>query len=260
MISERRIDGFPLLFLALGGMLLFYGGDWLVDGIERLSVAFRILSVIVAFVAMGFGTSAPESFVAIQAMLAVAPDVAVGNAVGSNIANLLLLLALAALIAPLVIASDILRVDGGAMLLAALSLCVVARDAVVTRTDATVLLLGMAIYLLLRWHCLEREGNVETQSTGGLPKAIGWCAAVVIALPVRTHLFIGGAVGPAGSLRISEALIVLTAVAFGASLPKIATFAAAVPGHQPDLILSGMLSSNVFNRTIVSGSTTHVAG
>ncbi|WP_299704294.1 calcium/sodium antiporter [uncultured Tateyamaria sp.] len=251
--------GLSLLFLALGGTLLFYGGDWLVDGIQRLAVEFRIPLVIVAFVVMGFGTSAPELFVAVQAMLSAAPDVAVGNVVGSNIANLLLVLALAALIKPLAIASDILRVDGGAMLLAALSFGVVAQDAVVSRTDAATLLLGMAIYLLLRWHCLEDEENAETNGTEGLATAIGRCVAALIALPVGAYLFIDGAVGLAGSLGISEALIGLTAVAIGTSLPEMAACVAAAMRRQPDLILGGILGSNVFNGTIVLGSAALVA-
>ncbi|MBY5934768.1 calcium/sodium antiporter [Tateyamaria omphalii] len=243
-----------LLFLVMGGTLLFYGGDWLIDGIERLAAEFRIPPVIVAFVVMGFGTSAPELFVAVQAMLAAAPDVAVGNVVGSNIANLLLVLALAALIAPVATASDILRIDGCAMLLAALSFGIIAYDAVVSRTDAAMLIVGMTIYLLLRWHSLDDQDSAEPDGTGGLTGAMGWCIAALVALPFGAHLFINAAIGLAGSLGMSEALIGLTAVAIGTSLPEMAACVAAALRRQPDLILGGILGSNVFNGTIVLGS------
>lgn len=246
--------GMDLLFLALGGALLFYGGDWLVAGIERLAEVLRVPPVIIAFVVMGFGTSAPELFVAVNAILADAPDIAMGNVVGSNIANLLLVLAIAALIAPLAIDGNVLRLDGGAMLAGALALGLVALDGVVSRIDAALLVLGMLVYLGMRWRTLPRTGGDDGLPQGGLLVAAVWCGVALIALPTGAHLFIEGAIGLAARLGASEALIGLTVVAVGTSLPEMASCFAAALRRQSGMIIGGILGSNVFNGTIVLGA------
>jgi cation:H+ antiporter len=251
--------GVDLLFLVLGGALLFYGGDWLVAGIERLAEGLRVPPVILAFVVMGFGTSAPELFVAVQAMLASAPDIAMGNVVGSNIANLLLVLAIAALIAPIAIDADVLRIDGGAMLAGAVVLGVVVADGVVSRIDAAMLFLGMLVYLGARWRTLEPTGDADGFQNGGWKGAAVWCGVALIALPTGAHLFIEGAIGVAHSLGASEALIGLTVVAVGTSLPEMASCFAAAMRRQSGIILGGILGSNVFNGTIVLGAAGLVA-
>lgn len=243
-----------ILFLSIGGTLLFCGGDWLVDGIEGLAMRYRVPSVLVAFVVMGFGTSAPELFVAVQATLAGAPDIAMGNIVGSNIANLLLVLAVTALIMPLAIDRNVLRIDGGAMLLSALALGVTAADGAVSRSDALMLILGMLGYLLFRYRTLPANAAVEDDPARGHSASIFKCVVALIALPVGAHLFIDGAVGIAELVGVSETIIGLTVVALGTSLPEMASCVAAALRRNSDMVLGGILGSNVFNGTVVMGS------
>lgn len=251
--------GMDLLFLAIGGVLLFLGGDWLVAGIERLAEGLRVPPVILAFVVMGFGTSAPELFVAVQAMLTSAPDIATGNVVGSNIANLLLVLAIAALIAPIEIDADVLRIDGGAMLAGAFALGLVAMDGVVSRIEAGMLFLGMLAYLGTRWRTLASTGEADGFQKGGWMGAAAWCGVALIALPTGAHLFIEGAIGIAARLGASEALIGLTVVAVGTSLPEMASCFAAAIRRQSGVILGGILGSKVFNGTVVLAAAAIVA-
>lgn len=243
-----------LAMLTLGCGLLFYGGDWLVDGVLQLAARLRVPHVIVAFVVMGFGTSAPELFVSVNAMLAAAPDIALGNVVGSNIANLLLVMALAGLIAPLATDASILRTDGTAMLASALGLGVAAMDGVVSRLDATVLILGMLIYLGLRW----RRSNDHDASVDALPTSLGMAVivsgAALFALAVGAHVFIDAAISIAHRLGLSEGLIGLSVVAIGTSLPEMAACVTAALRRQSAMILGGVLGSNVFNGTIVLGA------
>lgn len=250
------LDG---LFLLIGGGLLFYGGDWLVDGIEELAERLKVPPVILAFVIMGFGTSAPELFVAVDAMLADAPDIAMGNVLGSNIANLLLVLAIAALIAPLAIDGEVLRIDGGAMLTGAVALWLVSMDGLVSRLDAVLLFLGMLAYLVMRWRTLPPSDGADCGPAGGWLVAAGKCCVALIALPTGAHLFVEGAIGIAHFLGASEALIGLTVVAVGTSLPEMASCFVAALRRQSGMILGGILGSNVFNGTVVLGTAAFVA-
>lgn len=248
-----------LLSIALGCGMLFYGGDWLVDGIAQLAAHLKVPPVMVAFVVMGFGTSVPELFVAVDAMLASEPDIAMGNVVGSNIANLLLVLALTALITPLVIDRDVLVIDGGAMLLVAFGLWAAAADGAISRFDAALLVLAMLAYVAVRWRSVASQDVSNDASTGSLRSAIAWSAAAFIALPLGAHLFIEGAIGIANRFDIDEALIGLTVVALGTSLPEAAACLAAAFRRRSDMILGGILGSNIFNGTIVLGSAAMVA-
>lgn len=248
-----------LVVLALGGGLLFYGGDWLVEGIERLAGRLRIPTVIVALVVMGFGTSAPELFVAVNAMVVPSPDVAMGNVVGSNIANLLLVLAITALVAPLAIDRDVLRIDGSAMLAGALAVGAVAMDGVVSRVEAALLICGMLGYLALRWRSLTESEDADGDANERGSRAISLCLVALIALPLGAHFFVGGAIGLARHIGVSEALIGLTVVALGTSLPEMASCIAAAMRRRSEMILGGILGSNVFNGTIVLGGAAVVA-
>ena len=248
-----------LVLLALGGGLLFYGGDWLVEGIERLAARLRIPTVIVALVVMGFGTSAPELFVAVNAMVVPSPDVAMGNVVGSNIANLLLVLAITALVAPLAIDRDVLRIDGSAMLAGALAVGAVAMDGVVSRVEAALLICGMLGYLALRWRSLTESEDADGDANERGSRAISLCLVALIALPLGAHFFVGGAIGLARHIGVSEALIGLTVVALRTSLPEMASCIAAAMRRRSEMILGGILGSNVFNGTIVLGGAAVVA-
>ncbi|MEQ8657433.1 MAG: sodium:calcium antiporter [Hyphomicrobiales bacterium] len=239
-----------ILLIAGGGALLYLGGNWLVDSVSGLALGLRVPHVMVALIVVGFGTSAPELVVAINAMLAGSPDIALGNVIGSNLANLLLVLALAALVTPIIVDRHILHFDGTAIVIGALGLWLAAFDGTLSRLDACLLFLGMLAYLGLRWRSLTEEAELVFSKTGML-QTIGLTVAALIALPVGSHMFIGGAAHMAATLGVSEAIIGLTVVAIGTSLPEIATCLAAAFRKQVDTLLGGVLGSNVFNSSVV---------
>ncbi len=248
-----------LVFLALGCGLLFFGGDWLIDGIAGVAAHLRVPPVIVAFVIMGFGTSAPELFVAMQAMFVPSPDIVMGNVVGSNIANLLLVLALTAMIAPLAIDRWVLRIDGAAMLIAAAAIAGVAFDGLISRGDAALLVCAMLGYLILRWRSLPDQSGSDAPPSINLRKTVVICGAALVALPLGAHVFIEGAIGIADRFGVPEGLIGLTIVALGTSLPELAACIAAALRRESGMILGGILGSNVFNSTIVLAGAALVA-
>lgn len=247
-----------LLFLVAGGALLYFGGDWLVDGVSALANRLRVPAVMVALIVMGFGTSAPELVVAIKAMLAGVPDIAMGNVLGSNIANVLLVLALAALVTPIAVDRDILRIDGTAMIAAALALGFCAFDGIISRLDATLLVLGMLVYLGARW-CSFDKNDAPGSGHDRLFPSLGISAAALVCLPLGAHIFVAGASDIATTLGVSEAIIGLTVVALGTSLPEIAACLAAAIRREPEMILGGVLGSNVFNSTVVIAGAAAVA-
>ncbi len=238
-------------FLVVGCGLLFLGGDWLVDGVSCLSKRLKVSPILIAFVLVGFGTSAPELFVAIDAVLSDVPDIAMGNIVGSNIANLLLVLALTAIISPLVVDPETLRIDGGVILAGAVALWGVTLDGVVSRLDAVLLIIGMVSYLLMRWHSLQED--LDDNNEQPISKAILLAVLVLAALPLGANLFVNGASNIAAELGVSEAIIGLTIVALGTSLPEIAVSIVAALRRECSMVLGGILGSNVFNGTIVLG-------
>jgi cation:H+ antiporter len=242
-----------ITFLVIGGLLLFFGGDWLVDGVAGLAKRFRVPPVVVAFVVMGFGTSAPELFVSVNAVMIGSSDLAVGNVVGSNIANLLLVLALAALITPLPIKRQTLWFDGTAILVAAVAFWILASDGLLSGGDAILLIGGMFGYLWLRWQNLGDEEE-ESEPEISFVRSGVLTVLALLALPAGAHCFVEGASSLAIRMGVPESLIGLTIVAVGTSLPEVAACVAAAIRKKADMVIGGVLGSNVFNGTIVIGA------
>lgn len=243
-----------LLYLIIGCALLYFGGDWLVEGVGGIAKHLHVSPLIVAFVVMGFGTSAPELFVAIGAVGIGSHDIAVGNVVGSNIANLCLVLALTALIQPLKVEPQVILVDGGALLFAAVAMLLVSIDGTVGRVEGACLVLLVLGYVTVRWHGLKDSANAENDGSP-VGKAMLLSLLALAALPSGAHLFVEGARDIATELGVSEAIIGLSLVAIGTSLPELAACAVAAIRKQADMILGGILGSNIFNSTIVLGGT-----
>ena len=174
-----------------------------------------------------------------------------GNIIGSNIANLLLVLAVTAVIAPLVIDPETLRIDGSVMLLSAVALGLVALDGSVSRLDAVVLIGGTICYLLFRWKSLQDDDDDDDPVSLG--KSAIFALLALAALPIGANLFVNGASGFALRFGISEAVIGLTVVALGTSLPEIVVSVVAALRRECGMVLGGILGSNVFNGTIVLG-------
>lgn len=247
---------YDLTLLAAGLALLIVAGDALVRGAVALALRAGIPAFVVSLTIVAFGTSAPELLVAVQSALEGAPGIAFGNVVGSNIANVLLVLGLPALISRV----DTRSTDGGhtyqTMLVMSLLFCVLAVFGPMTWVDGCVLLGLLAAFILTTL----RAGGRSAPADVGVPVARGWqiggfLAVGLVGLPVGAHLLIEGAVAVARDLNVSETVIGLTIVAVGTSLPELATAIVAAARRQGDVALGGVIGSNIFNVLAIMGVT-----
>lgn len=253
-----------IALMLLGGFaLLVAGGEGLVRGASALALRAGISPLLVGLTVVGFGTSAPEMLTSVQAALAGSPGIAVGNVVGSNIVNILLILGLAAVILPVPVGRAAFRRDGTAVVLATalgVAICLIGE---VGRLSGLVLLAGLAAYLYIAWKG-ERDsgGGAEPDLEGaGLSplKAALYVLAGLVALVVGASLLVDGAIELARGLGVSETVIGLTVVAVGTSLPELVTSVMAALKRQSDLAFGNVLGSNIFNILGILGVTALVS-
>ncbi|WP_208350267.1 calcium/sodium antiporter [Pseudaestuariivita rosea] len=242
---------FDILMLIAGGTLLFYGGDWLIDGARDLALRMRVSTMLVSIVIVGFGTSAPELFVSIQAVLADKSSIAIGNVVGSNIANLALILGLTAVLLPFVCDRKSILIDGGAMVAATCLLALVIALGFVNRIMAVGILAVLVVFLIWRQKHDDADDDDGIEIENGLRKACLITGAGIVVLPFASWLFVKGASGLAVLMGVSEAIIGLTVVAIGTSLPELAVCVSAALKRAPEVAFGNVLGSNLFNSTVV---------
>lgn len=253
------------LALLCGGLaLLTFAADRFVLGAARLSTALRISAVIVGAVVIGFGTSAPELLVTVLATVQGSQDLAFGNIVGSNTANVLLVLGAAGLMAPLTVRAVTLRRELPLMLAAVALLALLTFDLSVRLLDAVLLLAGTAAFLvvMVRTALADREAAVrleaevaeyERESPPQPGPALVLALLGLVGTLVGAQLLVSGAVGVAVRLGVSQAAIGLTVVAVGTSLPELVTAVTAARRSETDLVVGNVLGSNVFNSLPVAG-------
>lgn len=244
--------------MVLGGLVaLLLAGDALVKGAVNLSLKLGIPALIVGLTVVSFGTSAPELFVSVRAVLADAPGLALGNVVGSNIANVLLVLGLPALIAAVAVDRSLAR-DYWIMMAASALFIALALTGAFTWWLGLVLLAGLVLMLgdcFLR----ARAGRAQAMELEGAEDDIAatrialYLALGLLGLPLGAHFLVAGSVNIAAALGVSEAVIGLTLVAIGTSLPELATTAAAAWRREAGVALGNVLGSNVFNLLAIIG-------
>ncbi|PZX42365.1 cation:H+ antiporter [Roseinatronobacter thiooxidans] len=246
-----------LLLVAGGLVLLLVAGDFLVRGAVNLSLRLGIPAFLVGMTVVAFGTSAPELLVSVQAVLADAGGLALGNVVGSNIANILLVMGAPALLAPVVIGRESRR-DFGIMIGATLLFIALAFSGVIGMWQALVLLAAFAVFMgdsILR----GRKARVEVEELEGAdpdlqgPKIAVYLALGLIGLPIGAQLLVTGAVDIAAALGVSDVVIGLTIVAIGTSLPELATTLMAALRREGGVALGNILGSNIFNLLLILG-------
>lgn len=260
-----------LLHLLGGGLLLYFGAQWLVAGSSALALALRIPQLIVGLTVVAYGTSTPEVIVSVQAALGGHPAVAIGNVVGSNIANIGLILGIAALIAPAQV-DGALRSRELPVLLAATALVPATLiDGTITRIEGAVLLACGVLYT--GWMIRAARAGAEVAAAkadtvierdvadaAGAPRARGAARSALIALfglgvlLVGGSLFVEGAVSAAHALGMSERLVGLTVVAVGTSLPELVTSVVAARRGHSDLAIGNVVGSNIFNVSLCLGA------
>lgn len=252
----------PLLAIAFGLALLVWSANRFVEGSASTARHFGMPPLLIGMVIVGFGTSAPEMVVSALAALQKNPGIALGNAYGSNITNIALILGLTALISPIVVHSQVLRMElpilTAITALAAWQL----RDGEITRIDALVLLgvFGVLMVWTIRQGMQKKEdalGNEMAQELNihAMPvrRAAFWLVVGLILLIVSSRILVWGAVEIAHGFGVSDLIIGLTIIAVGTSLPELASSIIAARKGEHDIALGNVLGSNLFNTLAVVG-------
>ena len=254
------------LILVVGLVLLTVGADWLTKGCVGMAARFRVPEFVVGLTVMAVGTSMPELTVSAMSALNGSSDMAIGNVTGSNIFNTLIILGICALIKPLVFTKEIIRRDilvciGASLLLAAFTLYVGA-ERCISRWEGMVLL---SLYVISTIYAIRTGRNdkadAEAGTTDGSGEEVnmGWGKVMMFIIIGLAGLIFGGnlclnsATAIARAWGVSEAIIAVTVVAAGTSLPELASSAAAVVNNKPSLALGNILGSNIANILLILG-------
>ncbi|UPT57634.1 calcium/sodium antiporter [Dickeya zeae] len=255
---------FATVLLIVGLLLLVYGADRVVYGAAVLARTLGVPPMIIGMTIVGMGTSLPELMVSVTAALNHQTDMAVGNVLGSNIANILLILGSAVLIRPLTLHSTLLRQELPPMLVVTLLCGVLLHDSFLSRLDGVILLLtacGCVLLMLRMAHAAQRRGDdsLTREQMAELPRennqtvALLWLLLGLIILPMSARIVIDNATVIANYFNISELTIGLTVLAVGTSLPELATAIVGTLKKEDDIALGNLIGSNIFNIVIVLG-------
>lgn len=245
------------VFLLAGLVGLFFGGEALVRGSVGIARRMAIPPLLIGLTVVGFGTSTPELLVSVDAAWRGVPDIALGNIIGSNIANILLIVGLSALVWPIKVMGATLRRDTAVMMAAALALVPVFALGLVSRPAGLILVAGLAAYLIWAYRHPgdATEEDVDIPPPASVLVSTLWVMGGLVALMVGARLLVDGAVSIARGFGISEAFIGLTIVAVGTSLPELATSLIAAIRRQSEIAIGNIIGSNIFNVLGILGVT-----
>ena len=253
-----------IVLILLGLVMLLVAGDLLVRGAVGLAAALNVPTLIISLTIVAFGTSAPELVVTVQAVFTGNDGIALGNIIGSNIANILLVLGLPAVIYPVSTHVPGLRRHLIIMLIATAAFIGAAYGVGYIDTPiGAALFAGIVLYVSYMWLRARGGGGndpvidevEEYQVANGVSlKVIAFLAAGLVGLPLGAHLLVSNGAALAADLGVREEVIGLTIVAFGTSLPELATVAAAALHRKSDVAIGGIIGSNIFNILAVGGA------
>jgi cation:H+ antiporter len=259
-----------VLLLVFGIGVLYFGADWLVRGAARLAGSLGVSPMVVGLTIVSFGTSAPELVVCTVAAWGGNPDLAMGNVMGSNLANIGLILGLTSIVRPLEVQSRVVWREMPIMMIVTLALYPLAWDLELSGGDGVILLLALAAYLLFVFQSIGTEAPVVLGEYEDFIKAAGEekshvrGADVGLVLVGSASLVLGGycivegAVQVATALGISQVVIGLTVVAVGTSLPELATSLMAAARRESDIAVGNVIGSNIFNIAAILGASSVV--
>ncbi len=243
-----------ILILAAGFVLLVKGADWFVDGASAIAEKLRIPPLIIGLTIVAMGTSAPEAAVSISAALKGNADITIGNIVGSNILNILIILGLSAAIAPLAVEQSTIRRDMPFLLGISLLLIVQGWDGSITRFDGLIMMILFTAYLIFLLVRARRQPQQDSINAGQRSLwQIPLTAIGLTAIVIGSNLAVDAACTIARLLGISERFIGLTIVALGTSLPELFTSVIAARKGNADIAIGNIVGSNVFNILFVVG-------
>ncbi|QED37843.1 calcium/sodium antiporter [Antarcticibacterium arcticum] len=250
-----------ILFILIGLALLVVGGEFLVRSSVGLSFKLKLSKMVIGLTVVSFATSAPELLVSLQAALNGFSDISLGNVIGSNIANLGLVLGITAIISPLVVDRDFYRFNWPVMMLFSIALYFLLQSGgVLSRIEGIILVVSLVVYLFF---LIRRAKKVkvdmadldETLEKTSNFKIIVWLLIGGVALWGGAELLVKGAVDVAGMMGISERVISVTIIAIGTSVPELAASVIAALKREKALSLGNLIGSNIFNISSVLGIT-----
>jgi len=262
------LTDFLLTVLGLG--ILLVGGELTLRGAIGLAKLLGVSAAMIGLTVVAFGTSAPELVVSLEATLDGSPDIAIGNVIGSNIANILLVLGVGALIAPLICDPGAVRRDGTAMMASMVLLVVLGLTGVINAWQGALMIVALIGFITWSYRVDRRNGTPvselharEVEETTGVPTAT-WLVVLylvlgLVALVSGAKLLVDGAIGVARAAGISESVIALSLVAVGTSLPELAATAVAACRRHTDVAVGNVLGSNLFNVMLILGTASMVA-
>ena len=243
------------VLLALGFVMLAKGADWFVEGAAGIAMRFGIPQLVIGLTIVAMGTSAPEAAVSIAAAVKGNADITIGNIVGSNILNILVILGLAASIVPIAVARSTVCIEIPFMIAVTALLFYQGRDGSISLADGGVLMVAFAVYMMYLY-TMAMKSNVDSElEEPGLPLgrcllgAVGGLALII----AGSNVTVGAATSIATYAGLSERFIGLTIVALGTSLPELFTSVAAARRGNADIAIGNIVGSNIFNILFVVG-------
>ena len=243
------------VLLALGFVMLGKGADWFVEGAAGIAMRFGIPQLVIGLTIVAMGTSAPEAAVSIAAAMKGNADITIGNIVGSNILNILIILGLAASIVPIAVARSTVRIEIPFMIAVTALLFYQGRDGSISLADGGVLMVAFAVYMMYLY-TMAMKSNVDSDlEEPGLP--LGRCLLSAVGglelIIAGSNVTVGAATSIATYAGLSERFIGLTIVALGTSLPELFTSVAAARRGNADIAIGNIVGSNIFNILFVVG-------
>lgn len=241
-----------------GIALVLWGADRLTDGAVAIAERMHISQMVIGLTIVAMGTSMPEFFVSFMSALKDTPDMAVGNVVGSNIFNTLLIVGCAALVTPIMILPATVKKDIPFAMVASVALLLMCLDGNISRIDAMVLLglFAVFMYITLKGAKENEQSIQQTSAKGGKPfMPVVWIFVGLVCLVFGSNLFVDAATVIARQLGVSDAVIGLTIIAGGTSFPELATSVVSARKGQSGIAIGNVLGSNVFNILLILGIT-----
>ena len=237
--------------------MVLYGADKLTEGASALARRMHVPEIVIGLTIVAAGTSAPELFVSVVSALNGTPDLAVGNVVGSNTMNCMLIVGCAAMVAPMTISRSTVRKDIPFAVMASILLTCIALDNYLGRIDGIILLLGFVVFMA---YTLLQAKNGQAEPQTEVRQLNPWLSLLFLVIGLAmlvtgSNVFVGSASSVAAALGVSEGVIGLTVVAGGTSLPELATSVVAARKGQSAIAIGNVIGSNVFNILLILGMT-----
>ncbi|WP_299676656.1 calcium/sodium antiporter [uncultured Tenacibaculum sp.] len=250
-----------ILYVLVGLVLLVFGGDFLVKASVGLSFKLSISKMVIGMTVVSFATSAPELLVSLQAALDGSPAIAINNVIGSNIANIGLVLGVTALIGPIVVSKDFYKLNWPVMMLFSLAIFYfLQNDNQLTNTEGITLFLGLVVFLVVLIKSAKEDDSDSDEVDDklakiGYGKIFFWLLIGAVALYFGSDLLVKGAKDLAESVGVSEGVISITMIAIGTSVPELAASVIAAVKGEKAISLGNLIGSNIFNIASVLGLT-----